>query len=303
MKRFACIAAVALGCSAPSKPPGEAGLVPLARLPEPKADLLAAYGRGGEEWERAREPALADPELAQFLVDNWIVELVRAHRAIAAGSDVERARRALERARGELARVPERSAASVVALLEVSDNVGADLAIATLEELGRPAVIHVVPLLERPRMETRRRAAAALARLPHAAQDEPQVRAGLVHSATRDPEWIVRAEASLALGSRGARDGDAEPWRAALTRALADPDAAVAEAAAEALGDLGDTRAVPVLIDAMERSARTGDPRVVQACDRALVTLTGARRSGGAAWREWWSRSARPADAAAGGPP
>lgn len=279
-------------CDAPGSGGGgerpRAELTRASELPESHRALLAAYGRGGEDWERARLGALEDPALERFLIDNLVIEMVRAWSSMA-GEAAPRSRAAFERAQGELVRLGPRAVPVLAGLLEAPDGVVAELAARTLERIGRDAVGAVAKVLAGPRRDARRRAAQLLERLPHAAEGEGAVHEALAHALAEDPEWIVRAQAALALGARGARDRDSEPARRALERALADTDAVVAASAADGLARLGDPLAVPALIAALERAQAQGDLRAVRALDRALQASSGeARARDPAGWAAWW---------------
>lgn len=255
-----------------------------------KSELLKAYARGGPEWTRARESALADPALSKFLVDNLVLELVRAHRALG-GADQSRALRAYRRALEELVSMPELSTPVLVTLLEVADPVGATVAGVVLEEIGRPAVEPVSALLVADDVEPRRRSADLLGRLPHAGSHEARVRALMVERFGVEPDWLARTALARAIGLRGSRDSDVIPWRQALQAGLLDSDPAVAQAATEGLIALGDERAIPVLIDVLERSARAGDYPRFQGAQRALVQLSRAGEQESVdAWRAWWAK-------------
>lgn len=255
-----------------------------------KAELLKAYARGGPEWTSARERALADPALAKFLIDNLVLELVRAHRALG-GADQSRALRAYRRALEELVAMPELSTPVLVTLLEVADPVGSTVAGVALEEIGRPAVEPVSALLLRSEVEARRRSADLLGRLPHAGSHEARVRALMVERFGEEPDWLARTALARAIGLRGSRDSDVIPWRQALQAGLLDEDPAVAQAATEGLIALGDERAIPVLIDVLDRSARSGDYTRFQGAQRALVALSRAGEQPSVeAWRAWWAK-------------
>lgn len=261
-----------------------------SELAPAKAELLKAYARGGPEWLRARESALADPALAKFLVDNLVLELVRAQRALGS-ADQSRALRAYTRALEELVAMPELATPVLVTLLEVADPVGATVAGVALEEIGRPAVEPVSALLRSKEVEPRRRSADVLGRLPHAGSHEARVRALMVERMGLEPDWLARTALARAIGLRGSRDSDVIPWRQALQAGLLDEDPAVAQAASEGLIALGDERAIPVLIDVLERAARSGDYPRFQGAQRALVRLSRAgEQPSVAAWRAWWSK-------------
>jgi hypothetical protein len=272
-------------------------VVPVKELPQAQRDVLAAYARGGDEWERERADVLDDPALTRFLIDNLIVEMVRSHNGMT-GAEPARSRRAFDRSVNELVRIGEPSIPPLVSLLEVSDGIVSALAHYTLSQLGRPAVVAVTPLLDDAAPETRRRALALLANLPHAADREADLRRKLTELAHKDPEWLVRAEASQTLGFRGRNDTSTAPWRAALEPGLSDSDPAVADAAARGLSVLGDARAIPALIDALERTGSAGNLRVFAACEKSLKTLSGAGgQASVSAWREWWTDHKREIEA------
>ena len=264
--------------------------VSASELAPEKADLLRAYARGGEQWPGERARALANPALAKFLVDNLVLELVRAQRALG-GADQGRALRAYRRALEELVSMPELSKPVLVTLLEVADPVGATVAGVALEEIGRPAVEPVSELLLRPDVEPRRRAADLLGRLPHGGSQEARVRRLMVERFGEEPDWLTRTALARAIGLRGSRDSDVIPWRQALQAGLLDEDPAVAQAATEGLIALGDERAIPALIDVLERSARSGDYTRFQGVQRALLALSRAREQPSVeAWRAWWAK-------------
>ncbi|MBM3987322.1 MAG: HEAT repeat domain-containing protein [Planctomycetes bacterium] len=261
-----------------------------SELAPEKSALLKAYARGGPEWSHSRERALADPALAKFLVDNLVLELVRAQRALGS-ADQSRALRAYTRALEELVAMPDLATPVLVTLLEVADPVGATVAGIALEEIGRSAVEPLSALLLSEDVEPRRRAADLLGRLPHAGSHEAQVRALMVERMGAEPDWLARTALARAIGLRGSRDSDVIPWRQALQAGLLDHDPAVAQAASEGLVALGDERAIPVLIDVLERAARAGDYPRFQRAQHALVELSRAgEQPSVAAWRVWWAK-------------
>ncbi|HKJ24191.1 MAG TPA: HEAT repeat domain-containing protein [Myxococcota bacterium] len=278
------LALTVLGACAGARPAGE--VVAVGDLPAAHREVLEAYGRGGQAWEAKRAEVLADPELARFLVDNLVVELVRAHEATG-GHDAARALAARSRARAELVRLEEVATPVLVELYERSDAVVASLVAETLVDIGRPAAVAAASLLDEPDPGTRRRAAVLFQSLPHAGRAEERIRAGLLEL-TEDPVWFVRAEAGLCLGLRGARDRETAPARKRLGQLLFDADPSVAEYAARGLGALGDPQAVPALIAGLRRARGEGEVRLVQACGAALESLTGAHSGDLAGWEAWW---------------
>ena len=89
--------------------------VPVSELPARHREVLAAYGAGGELWERTREEVRGDPVLGPFVIENLVLEMVRAHDALGS-SDGARARAALDRSRAELARLAPQSVPTLVEL-------------------------------------------------------------------------------------------------------------------------------------------------------------------------------------------
>jgi HEAT repeat protein len=289
----ACVAACASGDKKSSSgsrgahASASARVVEVTKLPPEHQEVLRAYGAGGETWEAMRARVEADPQLTRFLVENLFLELVRAHRSLG-GRDSERALRARNRARVELAKFGASAAPTLAAALEVADDVTAELASETLGAIGRPALPAVTALLSSKQASTRQRAAYALARMSHGAREEPEIRAALV-KAGRDREWFVRAQAARALGARGSRDVETEPWRTALQALLLDEDEAVVEAAATGLVELADPLAIGVLIDVLARNTDEGEARKFKALQSALLRLSGEKAKPSIqAWRAWW---------------
>lgn len=116
-------------------------------------------------------------------------------------------------------------------------------AAATLGKLGDPAAVEpLVGLLQDPVESVREQAAVSLGLL-----GDRRAVSGL-HRALDDPEGWVRSRAAEALG----RIGDAGSWFR-LTAALQDPDRWVQARAAGALERLNDPRAAPALAEALAR--------------------------------------------------
>jgi len=279
---------LAVACAGP-EPVGTGEVVPVETLPDSYRGVLEAYGRGGEEWEAAREEVQADPALARFVVDNLIVEVVRAHEA-SGGAERVRAQAALTRARAELVRLQEHSTPVLVELFELSDGIVATLTSEIMVEIGRPAAVQGADLLFRESPRTQRRAAVLFGQLPHAGRAEDRIRGQLL-VLTESPDWFVRAEAALALGLRGGRDRETEEARIRLGQLLFDEDPAVAEYAARGLGALEDPGGVPALIAGLRRAQEQGEVRLAEACQRALETLTGQRSSSLTGWETIWQQS------------
>jgi hypothetical protein len=299
--RVPIVAALVVGLAlAACKSAGEtraSRVVPPAELP---ADLRATweiYRAGGAAWEIERERVIADPARLRFVVDNLVIEMVRAYERsrLTTAGQIEGP---FERAQRELTLMPAGSTPVLVELLGVKDGIVAFLAADVLERIGEPALAGVTAKLESETPEVRRRAAELLAELPHGGAEEAAIHEALGRRVRDDDQWIVRAQAAQTLGVRGARHDHKGYCLAVLSRALADPDPAVAASACSGLAALSEPRAIPALSGALERAAGSGDLKVVRAAQDALRALSGIDRDlGPAEWASWWRdqrRSAKP---------
>lgn len=268
----ACSAVLLLGCRSNDAGSSRAALVKAEALPEDLRAVWDAYRRGGAAWEVERERVRADPELARFLVDNCVVEMVRAYDRSALATAGHAPGR-FERAQAELVLHADCATLVLVELLEKGDGIVAFLAADTLVRIGSPAVVPTAEKLGSKASDVRRRAAELLARLPADPEHEPQVLERLGTCTEKDTEWIVRAQAALALGARGSVHAHKGYALAVLTRALADGDPAVASSACAALATLGEPRAIPALQRALDRSVRDGDLKLRAAAKSALAAL------------------------------
>lgn len=100
------------------------------------------------------------------------------------------------------------------------------------------------------------------------------------------PEADAKKRKSIVKGLAAMGDGDT---LLALTRALADPDAEVREAATKAVAKLGDCWPVPTLLARLE--AETEQP-VKDDIQKALEAISGRSKKeyeGVAKWKVWWS--------------
>ncbi len=277
---------VAAGCLS-SKPTSK--VVPLASLEQNYRSVLEAYGEGGEAWEAARAEALDDPKLTRFLVDNLAREMVRAFES---GGQVLLAAEdnPYIRAREELIELGAPTVNLAAGMLAEGDDVlayhGADL----IEGIGEPAVPALVDLLRDSRDSVRRRAAGVAGGLD---AGSPALERALTDLLTRDSEWIVRAQAARAIGTRLAEQRAAATERehlsACLEVATRDEDILVAAEAALALGPLQDLRAAPALIEVLDRAEGEGHPLAARRAQTALQTLFAdptPRGSGG--WQAYW---------------
>ena len=93
----------------------------------------------------------------------------------------------------------------------------------------------------------------------------------------------------MVVAQRGGRDTILYPARNSLTRALSDPDHAVASAAATGLASLDDPRAVPDLISFLRRAEESSAFALYRVGQEALQTLTGTTgRRSVREWGEWY---------------
>jgi hypothetical protein len=266
---------------------GDPRVVGLAGLSTRKAEAWTKYERGGAEWESAREDVLRDPELSAFMVDNWIVRLVRSYERVGVATGKQAG--PFERAQAELVVFQSRSIPVLAQMLSVKDGIVAFLAADTLKRIGAPAVEPVARSLADPSAEVRRRAAHLLGELPSAGEADTAVLEKLGDRAIHDDAWIVRAEAVESLGARGAQRSERGYAVAVLAHALGDADATVAQSAAAALEKVGDPRAIPILIRALDDAVRRGEPKSARAIDSALRKLSGETHVRSAEeWSAWW---------------
>lgn len=276
-----CVLLVAACASAPSGASdardardGRAAIVDPKSLPPRQREVWERWQAGGGRWELERERVRDDPELARFLVDNLVRTVVRSYDRSALATAGEKLG-PFERGVAELVALAEHSTPLLVELLAVRDGVVAFLAADVLARIGARAAEPVSALLDDASAETRRRAAELLGRLAHAGEREIALQEALAERVRSDREWIVRAEAARALGLRGARHDHKGFALGVLSRALADPDAAVMQHACEGLRALGERRAVPALARALQPAASRGDVKGLDALQRTLRALTG----------------------------
>ncbi len=283
------VALLVAGCgSTGRKSDPNANVVKEADLPAQHRAVLDAWKKGGAAWEVEREEVRKDPDLARFVVDNLVLDMVQAFdrsRLAATGH----APGPFERAQAELIELHDHSTDLLAGLVGVRDGVVAFLAADTLEKIGAEANDPVAKLLEDSSDETRRRAAELLGKLPPSPSGEPRILEALGKLAEHDKSWIVRAQSARALGSRGSRQSAKGFAAGVLSRAMSDEDETVASSAAQALGELNEPRAIPRMIDAMESSAAQGRPGLLKAIQTSIAKLAGDTKSRDVrAWRAWW---------------
>jgi len=286
----AVVAPLLAACSSSDSKPassGDARVVPVAELPASQRAAWEAWQKGGATWEIERERVRRDPELARFVVDNLVREMVKTYDRSGFARPGGAPGR-FERAQADLVELGAYSAPVLAQLLDVPDGIIAFLAGDRLLAIGASSIPHVTPLLTAERPETRRRAAELLGRLPHAGSDEVDVQKQLAQRVERDPEWSVRAESARALGSRGRAHDHKGFAMGVLVRALRDDDPGVATNAAKALETLAEPAAILKMIDPLVAAAEAGRPGVVQAIERTLGVLAGdGKRRSVEEWRRF----------------
>ena len=286
--RTLLLALLACACSSSRPNPVEGRVVPADELPAAQREVWRLYQAGGPAWEAERARVLADAALSRFLVDNLLRELVRSYDRSRLSRPGEQPG-PFERAGAELVACAARSTQPLAEMLALHDGVVAFLAADVLARIGAGATEPVCAKLEHADVEVRRRAAELLGRLGHAGEDEPRVEQMLGQHAEHDAAWIVRAQAAESLGARGARHTHKGYAAGVLARCLGDADPAVAESAAKGLRALAEPRAIPLLIDALERNASRGDLAALRATQAALRGLSGeAKDRTPEEWRRWW---------------
>lgn len=288
------------GCGTPTKQePARpvAARTPLNDLPSAYRELWAAWIEQAAEWPLRREMALEDPGLTRFLVENLIGELITAYKAGAFTQPGADRLGQYDLIKQELAVIGAPAAGPLAELLALGNGDGPAIAGDVLEALGGAGVPAVSnQLLRTDNSRARGLAAELLIRLPLSSGNETEVQALLIELLRSDSDWTVRKYSALALArrsrdlsTRGGAGGDLDRALGALSRALVDSDSAVSEAAAVGLGLAGDVRAVPALINHLERILRSTDLSHARSAYRSLFNLTGVRDlRGTAAWREWW---------------
>lgn len=285
-----CTALLAAGCTVPAEEPTPV-LRASSQLPEAERQLLEAWRSRGSDWPLVREQALEDPRLASFLVDNALLDLIRAWQR---GEFTFTEAGGYEEVRAEVLALGAAAAPSVAALLGLGNGYGPAIASDVLLRLGPAGARALLAEVAPDRSALVRGQALDLLGgfAPLGADLEAQVRTAAIDALARDPEWIVRERAARTLARRaaGGRQGEDATLDAvgALSRGLRDADPAVVRAAAVGLGLVGDRRAVPALVNHLERVLRGDDLAAARAAQRGLETLTGATGPRTPSqWRDW----------------
>jgi len=269
----------------------EQPLTPEAELPEAYRRAWRAWYEESPEWPTLRDEVEEEPALAAFLVDNLVRVMVRYYEsgALAQRGDLPGP---FERARRELVRLAPYSAPVCLELVMVADGPVAFLATDVLLAIDDPRwTLPAAERLAEGDEKARRRAAKLVAQLPYAGDDEPRVIDLLERAVVGDEEWSIRLQAVEAVGARANLAPELSRARTVLCRALLDEDSTVVRTALAALSRLGDARAVPALINLLDRVEREGrDVGTFRETQSCLRTLTGhVEEQGAAAWRKWWA--------------
>ena len=265
-------AALVAACAAPKEDVGARGAARKA--------LFAAWVAGPDAFNAEAGRLEEDVELSRLWAEDLVLVMVASYRGDGVAAIGEQHGR-FERARSALLGMGDVAVKPLVELVLVGNDVGAKLASDLLIE-GRER--GAAPLLARamggspPR--SRLRALTALAGLSYAGEGaEGPVLDRLMSVLAEDSAWICRAQAASSLVARADAAGAVERVRGALTRGLGDPELKVQGACCAALRQLGDVRAVPALINHLERLVRSGAGLDhLRAAQAALMGLSGTRR-------------------------
>lgn len=282
-------------CSSTTSSKSE-NLTPESELPPDYAAAWRAWYEADESWAEWRPRVAEDERFANFFTDNLLRVMVThyEHSGLSKRGDLPGL---FERSQRELIFLEDHSGPKVVELGFVADSIVARLCFELLLRMddGRWTLL-VAEKLASEDMESRRRAAEWLKQLPHAADGEERVWE-LLDIASRDPEWSVRAQVAVAVGDRSLAYGSLDRARPLLSRALADDDPLVVKSACRGFATNLDRRAVPAVINLLDRLDRTTrDPVLLAAGQECLTYLTGIPGPNApGVWRAWW-RENRPAE-------
>lgn len=266
----------------------------VGELPTEYRDLWVAFADEDPNYPELREEALTDPGRTTFLVENLTRTMLISYRRgeFAKAGDMEV--HPFERCRAELIRLGEASVPTLAELMAIGDGTVAHICSELLVEIGRPSLGYVTSMLDREDPEERARVVVLLRDLPNGKAEEDGILAALADRLASDEDWLVRKSCAETMGYRGARHLRVDECRSALSRALSDEDIEVSKAAALALGRLNDVRAVPALLNFLERAHREADIISYESCQISLRALTGQKSSRTPReWRDWW-RANRP---------
>jgi hypothetical protein len=286
-----CLIATLSVFSCTGAPPAGLDRIPLAELPDKYRELWTAWLEEAPDWGERRDGCRNDPAACTFLVENLAAVFLGSYARSELAAHTSGGHGTFERARAELLILGGDAVPTLMELHVIGDGATAHLTAGVLTAIGAPSIPACLERVNRPEAQARRRAVHLLGQLPHGKDLEPQVRTALAGRLAEDEDWLVRKTAAVAVAHRGRRDTILYPARNALTRALADPDQAVAAAAATGLASLDDLRAVPDLIGFMRRAEEASAFALYRVGQEALQTLTGT--TGRRSIREWgqWYRT------------
>lgn len=285
MRRFAGWLLLVAACAAPGEETDE-------RDAERKA-LYRAWSSGREEYRAVTMRFEGDPELARLWAEDLVVVMVASYRVDGVAAIGERYGR-FERARRGLLAMGAAAVEPLVEMVLVGNDVSAKLATDLLVEGGeRSAAPILAGALGGAPQRSRFRAVTALAGLAWGGEGEAGVVDRLVAVLEGDPAWICRAQAARSIVARADAAGEIVRLRGVLSRGLVDPERGVQDACCGALAQMGDARAVPALVNHLERLVRAGAGLDrLGAAQAALRRLTRTRRDLlPSEWRRLWAKS------------
>ena len=273
-------AALVAACAAPTEVADERSVE--------RRELFAAWSTGPSQFKAQAERLEEDAELARLWAEDLVVVMIASYRGDGVAAIGEQ-HGSFERARRALLEMGDVAVGPLVELVLVGNEVGAKLASDLLIEGGeRSAASMLAGAMGGAPTRARLRGLTALAGLSYAgAGAEEAVLERLYSTLDEDLDWICRAQAATSLVARADAAGAVERVRGALTRGLGDSEFKVQGACCVALRQLGDVRAVPALINYLDRLVRRGAGLdQLRAAQGALMGLTGTRRElAPAEWR------------------
>ena len=275
-------AVLAAACAAPTEVVDE-------RSVDRKA-LFTAFIAGPSEFKAQAERLEEDAELSRLWAEDLVLVMVASYRVEGVAAIGEQQGR-FERARRALLGMSDVAVEPLVELVLVGNDVGAKLASDLLIEGGeRRAAPMLARALGGSPARSRLRALTALAGLSYGGGEEELVLERLYSTLAEDSAWICRSQAASSLVARADAAGAVERVRVALTRGLGDSELKVQGACCWALLQLGDVKAVPALINHLDRLVKSGAGLDhLRAAQAALMGLTGIRRE--LSPSEWRQRS------------
>ncbi len=256
---------------------------------------------GREAWWEAWKRIALDPRRARFFAKGILAWLFADFSRLEVSPDLfgrvlEENPRGLvwKRVLAGLERMGEPAVSVCMAFLkEGRDPIARGFGAQVAGRLGPGIVPPLVDLLE----EGSPLQAAAAARALGFHKESPQAGKALLRAAKDASDYRVRGAALRALG----RYGGAEAGALLVETLRSEKDPFLVMEAAKGLGFLGEKRAVPALIAAMEKGLAGKNKRLVQAVEFALQRITG-RRFGPRPnlWKVWWAKEVQTGPAGGG---